>query len=287
MQQTTFPFEAIVHDDASTDGTTEIIREFAEKFPNIIKPLYEEENQWSKHDGRFFRIIDEHLCGKYIALCDGDDYWDDPYKLQKQVDFLEGHADYTLTHTSFRYIDMQGNAIPTPDVPLYRELTTRIKNGFVWHNHLVESCYALYSTIVYRNGCLEGEQSIRIDHNIIMSCARRGKIQYLDDDTTCYRIDSNSMMRTRPNNILKSIHNSIFYQLLYYCSSSKPTHKFYRYNLSVRVAVAEGILSSIAHYSELKVSGKVGKFIIIVFARPLNFIMLPVALCKKIMRKFS
>lgn len=98
MQQTNFRFEAIVHDDASTDGTAAIIKEYAEKYPNIIKPIFETENQYSKRDGSLRRIMDSHTRGKYVAMCEGDDYWIDPLKLQKQVDFLESHPDYGLVH---------------------------------------------------------------------------------------------------------------------------------------------------------------------------------------------
>jgi glycosyltransferase involved in cell wall biosynthesis len=94
MQKTNFKFEAIVHDDCSTDGSAAIIREYAEKYPDIIKPIYEEENQYSK--GTLDKVINPYLKGKYIALCEGDDYWTDPLKLQKQVDFLETHKDYSL-----------------------------------------------------------------------------------------------------------------------------------------------------------------------------------------------
>lgn len=96
MQKTNFRFEAIVHDDASTDGSAAIIKEFAEKYPDIIKPILETENQYSKQDGSLGRIMDESCHGKYIAFCEGDDYWTDPLKLQKQIDFLESHPDYSL-----------------------------------------------------------------------------------------------------------------------------------------------------------------------------------------------
>lgn len=96
MQKADFRFEAIVHDDASTDNTAAIIREYAEKYPDIIKPIYETENQYSKHDGSLTRIMNAHTRGKYVAMCEGDDYWTDPYKLQKQVDFLESHPDYVM-----------------------------------------------------------------------------------------------------------------------------------------------------------------------------------------------
>ncbi len=99
MQKTNFPFVAIVHDDASTDGTAAILRQYAEKYPDIIHPIYETENQYSKHDGSIERIMDEAIAAtgaKYIAICEGDDYWTDPLKLQKQVDFLESHPDYSV-----------------------------------------------------------------------------------------------------------------------------------------------------------------------------------------------
>ncbi len=99
MQKTNFRFEAIVHDDASTDGSAAIIREYSEKYPDIIKPIYEAENQYSKHGGfsALFDILNSACKGKYIAMCEGDDYWIDPMKLQKQVDFLESHPDYVYS----------------------------------------------------------------------------------------------------------------------------------------------------------------------------------------------
>ena len=96
MQKTNFKFEAIVHDDCSTDGSAAIIREYAEKYPDIIKPIYETENQYSKHDGSLDRIMDSACKGKYIALCEGDDYWTDPLKLQKQYDVLENSHNVIL-----------------------------------------------------------------------------------------------------------------------------------------------------------------------------------------------
>ena len=96
MQKTNFRFEAIVHDDASTDGTADIIREYEAKYPDIIKPIYETVNQYSKHDGSLERIINEHTHGKYIAICEGDDYWIDPLKLQKQYDYMEEHPECSL-----------------------------------------------------------------------------------------------------------------------------------------------------------------------------------------------
>ena len=94
-QKTNFKYEVIVHDDASTDHTAEIIAEYAAKYPDIIKPIFEEENQYSK-DVRIGRdLLFPQMKGKYIAICEGDDYWCDANKLQRQVDFLEAYADYS------------------------------------------------------------------------------------------------------------------------------------------------------------------------------------------------
>ena len=97
-QQTNFKFEAFVHDDASTDGSAAIISDYAKRYPDIIKPLIEKENLYSKRDGSFVKMTysREHLVGKYIALCEGDDYWTDPLKLQKQVDYLEAHPECSM-----------------------------------------------------------------------------------------------------------------------------------------------------------------------------------------------
>lgn len=108
IQQTNFPFVAIVHDDASTDHSADIIREYAERYPNIIYPIYETENQYSK--GSLGRIMDtavDATGAKYVAMCEGDDYWTDPYKLQKQVDFLESHPEYTFCCHRFKIYDQR------------------------------------------------------------------------------------------------------------------------------------------------------------------------------------
>lgn len=109
IQKTNFHFEAIVHDDASTDDTAAIIREYAAKYPDIIKPIFETENQYSKHDGSLQRIMSEHTHGKYVAICEGDDYWTDPLKLQKQVDFLEENPQYGMCYMKvLRFYQSEG-----------------------------------------------------------------------------------------------------------------------------------------------------------------------------------
>jgi glycosyltransferase involved in cell wall biosynthesis len=96
MQKTNFAFEVLIHDDASTDKSAKIIREYEVKYPDIIKPIYQIENQYSKGVGVTRGFQFPRAKGKYIAMCEGDDYWTDPYKLQKQVDFLEANEEYSF-----------------------------------------------------------------------------------------------------------------------------------------------------------------------------------------------
>lgn len=100
-QQTNFPFEVLIHDDASTDGTADIIREYAQKYPHIIRPVYQTQNQYSQKVPIIKTFLGPIAQGKYIAYCEGDDYWCDPLKLQRQVDFLESHPEYaSCVHNS-------------------------------------------------------------------------------------------------------------------------------------------------------------------------------------------
>lgn len=106
MQKTNFPIVAIVHEDCSTDNTARIIKEYEKKYPDIIFPIFEEENQYSKQNGTLSRIMRTAIAAsgaKYVAMCEGDDYWTDPLKLQKQVDFLESHPEYGMCYAKAKF----------------------------------------------------------------------------------------------------------------------------------------------------------------------------------------
>lgn len=103
MQKTTFRTEIIIHDDASTDGTADIVRDYAAAFPDKIKAILRTENEYSK-TGVYpiAKYVYPLARGRYIAECDGDDYWTDPLKLQKQVDFLEANPDFVMAYHAYR-----------------------------------------------------------------------------------------------------------------------------------------------------------------------------------------
>lgn len=95
-QRTNFRFEIIVHDDASQDETVSIIEDYVKKFPEIIKPIFQQENQYSKGISILHTFMLPYARGKYFAFCECDDYWINPDKLQIQYNFMENNVDYTL-----------------------------------------------------------------------------------------------------------------------------------------------------------------------------------------------
>lgn len=109
IQKTNFLFEILIHDDASTDATVSIIKEYEQKFPQIIKPIYQKENQYRK--GIFNTLMYQfpRARGKYIAFCEGDDYWTDEYKLQRQIVFLEANPNYSMCCHRYRIFDVENN----------------------------------------------------------------------------------------------------------------------------------------------------------------------------------
>lgn len=201
MQKTNFPFVALVHDDASTDATARIIQEYALKYPDIIKPIYESENQYSKQDGSLENIINDATCAlspQYIALCEGDDYWTDPLKLQKQVDFLDSHPDYTMCF---------GNAIEhwenvdTPD-KLFSAVADRDYSGLeIMTDWVVPTASVLYRHSVTNNFL---NRKSKLFNNLIakdillfLTCAKLGKVKGFSDVFSVYRRLTTGVVRSK------------------------------------------------------------------------------------------
>lgn len=120
MQKTDFEYEIVVHDDASTDGTGDILREYEKKYPGRVRPLIQKENQYSQGIDNISGAFNfPRARGKYIFMCDGDDYFVSPHKLQKQVDYMEAHPDCTLCIHSAR-IQLEGRALTERQMRPYR-----------------------------------------------------------------------------------------------------------------------------------------------------------------------
>ena len=183
MQQTNFPFVAIVHDDASTDGSAAIIREYEEKYPNIIKPIYETENQYSKRDGSLGRIMSaaiEATGAKYVAMCEGDDYWTDPLKLQKQVDFMEANSEYSMCFHKVNVLLEEGVSQKTIESDIHDgEWSARD----IYENWIISTC-----SVLYRKFPAERDSRILFgDIFLFLQCAERGRIWCLNMQSATYR----------------------------------------------------------------------------------------------------
>lgn len=203
MQKTTFPFEAIVHDDASTDGSAAIIREYAEKYPDIIKPIYETENQYRK--GTILKILDAaiHPSAKYIAICEGDDYWTDPHKLQIQVDFLESHPDYSLSVHEYTEWDEEKGAYRPHQIEFLKN--TKKDLTLTLDDYATGVFFTKTLTSVYRRSAIIESKfqyyDAKFDMTLFYALMTQGKCYLFNRVMGCYRIQPNSL--TAPNNIRK------------------------------------------------------------------------------------
>lgn len=131
-QKTNFSYEIIIHDDASTDNTTNIIKAYEKKYPDIIKTICEEKNQYSLGKWCLVKTFNEAK-GKYITVCEGDDYWIDENKLQEQVDYMEKHKECTFCFHNANVLDMRSNTIKGKLVPTSNELDKYLKPDNIYN----------------------------------------------------------------------------------------------------------------------------------------------------------
>ncbi len=197
MQKTDFPFRAVVHDDCSTDGSAAIIREYAEKYPDIIEPIFETENLYSRRDGSLRRVMNAATYGRseYIALCEGDDYWIDPHKLQKQVDFFDSHPDIAMVCSNAE-VEYEGRFLTEAD---FRQMSWPIcdKSGLLPVQDVVENggWFIHTCTILYRGRLVEdypeAAKNCSVgDYPLQIFAALKGGVYYLHEKTAVYRFCS-------------------------------------------------------------------------------------------------
>lgn len=187
MQETNFPIEIIINDDASTDGTTEIIKEYEARYPDIIKPIYQVENQYSKGvRGMYANFCFPRAQGKYIALCEGDDYWTDPLKLQKQVDFLEANPEYVMCSHRFKILERE--RYEKDWYSTTSDVVYGINNliGGEWYHHPL--------SVMFRSDKLDLQEYARypytMDAVLFFHLLKKGPGIMLNEDMAVYRIHS-------------------------------------------------------------------------------------------------
>lgn len=188
MQKTDFDYEILVHDDASTDGTGDILREYEKKYPGKVRPLIQTENQYSQGIDNISGAFNfPRARGKYIFMCDGDDYFVSPYKLQKQVDYMEAHPDCTLCIHSAR-IHLEGKALTESRMRPYRG------NRVLTAEEIVDktSGYAM-SSMAFPSGLVKELPDYYVDCPVgdtplQLMAAAKGYGYYMDEPMSAYRV---------------------------------------------------------------------------------------------------
>lgn len=206
LQKTTFPYEIIVHDDCSTDRTAELLHKYESAYPSILKVVYEDENQWSKGNKNVFGIGCRLSRGKYIALCEGDDFWCDNNKLSKLKQILDKNNRYYACMHQTRIVDLNG---------LGNSLFYNIKqkSGVIYPSSYLDFPHT--SSFFFRNPFFDKDNLKRIeafekvigwDKTYALFFLSQGKIYYTNEIMSCYRIDlykgSSYMAMEARNNII-------------------------------------------------------------------------------------
>lgn len=188
MQKTNFKYEVIVHDDASTDGSIGIIKEYAQRYPDIIIPFFEKENQYKK--GGFelvFDIVAKLSKGKYVAICEGDDYWLDPNKLQKQYDIMEHHPELDMcAHSS--YFEKASTGERCGEIHLCDSIKIIPASQVI----IEEGDFLSTNSLFYRSTINQNLPSFRkfmnYDYTIQIHGSLRGGILYIPEHMSVYHV---------------------------------------------------------------------------------------------------
>jgi glycosyltransferase involved in cell wall biosynthesis len=183
MQETTFPVEILIHDDASNDGTQKIIKDYQKCYPNQMHTVFQKENQYSKNNLRHFEFFDK-CNGDFIALCEGDDYWTEKNKLQKQVEYLKSNPNCSGCFHNHIEIDALGGQLKNPK--------TIFKNRYTQLD-CIQSLMSSYHTasLVFRKKSLypleEWYQKAPYDFFLDLLITRTGTIDFISINASAYR----------------------------------------------------------------------------------------------------
>lgn len=219
IQETDFPFEIIIHDDASTDKTADIIREYSSAYPNIIKPIFQTENQFSKLKMQMIFEVYKKCKGKFIAVCEGDDYWISSNKLQLQYSVLKDREDYSMSiHNAYRIDERTGEKSLFNPKSIPKTLTSL--------DVVMRRWFSPTASFFFRNAdeFPKIPSNVNGDIFILYESSLRGSIYYLDDILSVYRYVSVGSLSTTVSkkNLYKKKEGFLFHCLMRSSYSLKP-----------------------------------------------------------------
>ena len=195
-QKCSFAWEILVHDDASSDGTAGIIREYQSRRPDLILPILQSENQHSR--GLSVSTFNwRRARGKYIAMCEGDDYWTDPEKLQRQFDFMEAHPEYSMCCHRALVLDESDGGRMKPYNRFGGPLPGRDRDLALDDIIRYDGSYIPTASLFFRRSCLEGFMEFKKgcpygDYPLQMYLGMQGKVRYFASDMAVYRRSGDS-----------------------------------------------------------------------------------------------
>ncbi len=213
MQETDFPFEIVIHVDASTDGTADMITEYAREFPHLIKPIYQSKNQYSRGVKTILTAL-EMARGEFVALCEGDDFWTIPNKLSKQALFLQQNENYSFCFHRAKIVTTKG------------EETGRYWPSSNWSFEktnlldIIEENFISTQTVMCRNKNLHLNNIRALSQNLFFTDwaihtlnALYGDIFFSDEVMACYRVSDEGVTLSTP--LVKRLNDvSLFYDRL-------------------------------------------------------------------------
>ena len=192
IQEVNFDYEIVIGEDYSRDRTRAIILEYQQRYGSRIRPLFHEKNLGVSHN---WESTTQQCRGKYIALLEGDDYWTNPHKLQKQVDFMESHPDFSMCFHNARVL-YEGGANPPAS-----HLMTQIQKPELSLDDVTRDWHIATGSVLYRRTMMPDlplwvHDSVVIDLPLLTSLAKAGRVGFLNEEMGVYRVNSGGVSQT-------------------------------------------------------------------------------------------
>ena len=259
-QRVNFIYELIISDDCSTDGTSDVVRKYAEKYPEIIVAIIRDQNVGLSQN---YRETINALRGKYVAICEGDDWWIDENKLQMQADFLENNLDYVMVHTEYE-ANVNGEYIARYNHEKFKisefEQGKKLAEEIFYFEIHPKTCTVCFRKVIFdkiRNDCslvFDNAGMVSLDYPLWIEMAMHGKVKYVDKVTTHYNHHTGSISNfnnyDRRINLEKNFLDLSYYYYKKYGLEIRKSY-FNRFNILLHYACKNG---------EREIAGKIIKY---------------------------